>query len=67
MSSAWRQPNLAMSQALRGKKRKALSEDPALMMPMAAPRERTNQWAMTAAAGIIMHAMPAATSTPKAR
>jgi hypothetical protein len=37
------------------------------MMPIAAPRERTNQWLMTAAAGIMMHAMPAATKTPNAR
>ena len=37
------------------------------MIPMAAPRERMNQWPMTAAAGIMMQAMPAATSTPNAR
>ena len=45
----------------------ALAEAPALMTPIAAPRERTNHRLTMAAAGIWMQAMPAPPRTPKAR
>jgi hypothetical protein len=62
-----RQPNVTTSHVFRGKKMIALAEEPALMMPIAVPRERSNQRLTIAAAGIWIHAMPAAPSTPNAR
>ncbi len=45
----------------------ALAEEPAAMTPSAVPRPWLNQALTRAAAGVMMNAMPAAPSTPKAR